>query len=117
MKVGKDCAQIYASVFTERQPMDCFDFEQRVDKFLIERTGTKNIYANYEHGLDETIKNFSAILNKIETFYGDLGKTSFEMKKFKSEDAGNFVVVQWKNPHYKLLSRPINRIVVGHCVI
>jgi hypothetical protein len=111
MKEAKQTAKIHVSVFTERAPEDTFDFEQKMDKLIIQEKGTRSIYSHFEHGTLDYIRDIGDMVNKIEKNFGDIGKTRFEMKQYNSKEVGKMVVVEWKNPNYNPFARAVNPII------
>ncbi len=99
--ISKDNSLFNAMVFTEHQPLKQETFEKTLNKVLKDRYGTSMIYVYYEHGVGEMIKDYTKCLGEVDKTFGDIGNTTFNIKKMEDAAVGKFLLLEWKNPRAK----------------
>jgi hypothetical protein len=99
--ISKDNSLFNAMVFTENQPAQKDTFENIMSKGLRERYGTNSIYIYFKHGVGDMIKDYNKCLSEVDKIFGDIGNTTFTVKKMEDAAVGKLIVLEWKNPRAK----------------
>jgi len=100
-----DKAHYHSMIFTERNPPSTEEFEESFTKLEREKHNNVPVYVYYEHGVGEKVKDYAACINSIDRVFGDIGNTTFTVKKMEKDPIGRIIILEWLNPKFKVLNR------------
>jgi hypothetical protein len=92
-------------IFTEKNPPSAEDFEAQFTKFERQKHNNAPIFVHYEYGVGDKVKDYAACINSIDRVFGDIGNTTFTVKKMEEDAIGRIIILEWLNPNFRRLVR------------
>jgi hypothetical protein len=97
MNPKKETAKYHTIVITEIKPDDSYTFEEEITGIIRKRYNESSVYLEFKHGIQDDINNISVCLDWVNKKFGDIGNSTFTIKKNQHEEAGKFIIMSWKN--------------------